>query len=153
MEDKINEAEPFTSVEQMFEAMHDLAGIRISVYFPTDIPKVVEFLKGPHFKIIGKPSRKGGLTRDFQKVRKLVERQRQITIENEGENTEPMETMGSIPELTFAGYKATHVVIQLSDLDFDKHSKGDSITNIEVQIGSIVMHAWSDIEHDILYKV
>ncbi|KAF4835626.1 hypothetical protein CGCTS75_v002311 [Colletotrichum tropicale] len=63
-----------------------------------------------------------------------------------------METIGSTPGSTFAGYKATHVVIQLRNLDFDKHSRGDSITNIEVQIGSIVMHAWSDIEHDILYK-
>lgn len=152
MADKIDEAEPFTSVEQMFEAMHDLAGIRISVYFPTDIQKVVTFLQGSHFKKVENPSRKGGLTRDFQKVRKLVEWQRQNHAKNKHDDEERMEKPGSTPESTFAGYKATHIVVKLSDLSFDAHAKGDSIINIEVQIGSIVMHAWSDIEHDILYK-
>ncbi|KAH0424700.1 hypothetical protein CcaCcLH18_11422 [Colletotrichum camelliae] len=156
MEDKINEAEPFTDIDQMFNAMHDLAGIRISVYFPTDIPKVVEFLQGDRFKIVHQPSRKGGLTRDFQKIRKLVERQSEIhrhgSSEHKHGDANRMGQTDSVPELTFAGYKATHVVIRLSDLGFDKHSQLESGTNIEVQIGSIVMHAWSDIEHDILYK-
>ncbi|KAL0939660.1 uncharacterized protein CTRU02_206270 [Colletotrichum truncatum] len=145
MEDKEYEAEPFTSIEQMFTAMHDLAGIRISVYFPNDVQKVVDFLD-EKFHIVDGPSRKGGMTRDFQKVRKLVERQRQMKDAPEDRR------IGPAVESTFAGYRATHVVIQHKSLDFDEHARGDRITNIEIQIGSIIMHAWSDIEHDILYK-
>ncbi|KAF6812742.1 hypothetical protein CMUS01_12988 [Colletotrichum musicola] len=145
MEDKKHEAEPFTSTDQMFKAMHDLAGIRVSVYFPTHVEKVVEFLRGEQFRIVQEPSRKGGLSRDFQKVRKLVEQEERDEIERR-------ERMISGPELTFGGYKATHVVIRLRNHEFDKLSRGDDITDIEIQIGTIVMHAWSDIEHDILYK-
>ncbi|KAI8183865.1 hypothetical protein K4K51_013034 [Colletotrichum sp. SAR 10_75] len=153
MEDKITEVEPFTNIDQMFEAMHDLAGIRISVYFPADVPRVVEFFRGDRFIIAEQPSRKGGLKRDFQKIRRLVERQREIhdVPENKLRNVERMENTG-VPEATFAGYKATHVVIRLRDPNFDTYVASDPIINIEVQIGSIIMHAWSDIEHDILYK-
>lgn len=164
MEDKRDEAEPFSSLDQMREAMHDLAGIRISLYFPDDAPKVVDFLK-MRFDIVKEPSRKGGLTRDFQKIRKLVELQRQV---NEDTATEPPrnsgyfepireefdDLMASSAESRFGGYRATHVVVRLrrQDLDFDEDAKDEAQINIEVQIGSIIMHAWSDIEHNILYK-
>lgn len=142
MEDKVNEAEPFTSLNQMFEAMHDLAGLRVSLYFPDDVQKVVKLLTN-RFEIVDGPTRKGGLTRDFQKIRKLVEEQRQ------GQGA-VREGRGA-PESPFGDYRATHMVIRHKH-NFDKHARGDHTTNIEVQIGSIIMHAWSDIEHDILYK-
>ncbi|KAF3769708.1 hypothetical protein M406DRAFT_66180 [Cryphonectria parasitica EP155] len=132
MENKVAEASPFKSVDQMFGATHDLAGIRISVYFPDDVQKVVAFLLR-RFGVRW-PSQKGGLTDEFQKIREL----RRITT-------------GSAFESPFGGYKATHVVIK-NPPDFDEHARGDPIIPIEVQIGSVIMHAWSDIEHDILYK-
>lgn len=153
MEDKINETKPFTSVNQMFEAMHDLAGMRVSLYFPDDVQKVVDLL-ADRFEIVEGPTRKGGLTRDFQKIRKLVEEQRQgeeAAKEGRGELGSLQMTTSSSPELPFGGYRATHVVIRHKH-NFDRHARGDHRTNIEVQIGSIIMHAWSDIEHDILYK-
>ncbi|KAK3307767.1 uncharacterized protein B0T15DRAFT_84516 [Chaetomium strumarium] len=157
MADKVHESEPFESVEQMFAAMHDLAGIRVSIYFPTDVQKVVDFLR-EHFRIVEGPSQKGGLARDLQKVRRLVERQRQIdsaAAEEEAPGAQEAQA-GPVPgpglDLTFSGYRATHVVICHKSLDFDQHARGEDVVNIEVQIGSIIMHAWSDIEHDILYK-
>ncbi|KAJ4413818.1 hypothetical protein N0V82_008312 [Gnomoniopsis sp. IMI 355080] len=152
MEDKINETKPFPSVEEMFEAMHDLAGIRISLYFPDDVQRVVDLI-GERFEIVDGPNRKGGLTRDFQKIRKLVEEQRQGqgAAEDGQGNTGNPEMNTSFPDSPFGGYRATHVVIRHRQ-DFDPHVRGDDTTNIEVQIGSIIMHAWSDIEHDILYK-
>ncbi|KAH7304484.1 hypothetical protein B0I35DRAFT_465236 [Stachybotrys elegans] len=150
MEDKKDEAEPFQTLDDMFHAMHDLAGIRISIYFPNDIPNVISFLEDNF--IVEKPSRKGGIARDFQKIRKLVERQRQL---RESDAPEPKaDDIGSVPQSTFDGYRAMHVVIRHKPnrLDFDKYVRGENLANIEVQIGSIIMHAWSDIEHDILYK-
>ncbi|KAK6215138.1 hypothetical protein QIS74_08157 [Colletotrichum tabaci] len=55
-------------------------------------------------------------------------------------------------ESTSRGYRATHLVVRHTNLDFDPHAKDDPEVNIEIQIGTIVMHAWSDIEHEILYK-
>lgn len=156
MEDKATEAEPFTKVTQMFEAMHDLVGIRISLYFPDDVQTVIDFLR-ERFDIVKEPSRKGGLDRDYQKIQKLVEHQLQIlnTTENEHGDFERVRTTGSAPEppfeSPFEGYRATRVVIRHKD-KFDQHADGNHIINMEVQIGSIIMHAWSDIEHDILYK-
>lgn len=156
MMDKKDEAEPFQSLDDMFDAMHDLAGIRISLYFPNDVHKVIRFLDHT-FDIVEKPSRKGGLARDYQKIRNLVERQRRLRDTaswNGDDDTNDMVTTSSVPESAFDGYQATHVVIRhkQSNLDFDKHVRSENLASIEVQIGSIIMHAWSDIEHDILYK-
>ncbi|TID06568.1 hypothetical protein CH35J_001025 [Colletotrichum higginsianum] len=144
MTDKVNEVKPFQDTDVMFKAMHDLAGIRISLYFPNDVEKVVEFLQRT-FVIVEKPSRKGRLTRDFQKVRKFVEQQRQRGLDSE-------EDISCVNESTSRGFRATHLVVRHINLDFDPHAKDDPEVNIEIQIGTIVMHAWSDIEHEILYK-
>ncbi|KAF4487608.1 hypothetical protein CGGC5_v006704 [Colletotrichum fructicola Nara gc5] len=90
----------------------------------------------------------------FQKIRKHVERQRQIQEASEDERVkmELMDRTSSAPEMTFSGYKATHVVVRHKSRDFDQYAANDPNVDIEIQIGSIIMHAWSDIEHDILYK-
>ncbi|KAJ0348035.1 hypothetical protein COL154_009274 [Colletotrichum chrysophilum] len=90
----------------------------------------------------------------FQKIRKHVERQRQIQEASEDERVkmELMDRTSSAPEMTFSGYKAIHVVVRHKSRDFDQYAANDPNVDIEIQIGSIIMHAWSDIEHDILYK-
>lgn len=138
MRDKTNEIEPFTSIDDMFGAMHDLVGFRISLYFPRDVDKVVSYFSNhPHFEVVVPPSHKGGIARDFQKIRKLME---------EGEEAYDQEARS-----TFGGYKSTHMVVRLRENSFrgQNHSRG---AVIEVQIGTIIMHSWSDIEHDIIYK-
>lgn len=138
MRDKTNEIEPFDSLDDMFGAMHDLVGFRISLYFPRDVDKVVSYFSNhPHFEVVVPPSQKGGIARDFQKIRKLME---------EGEEAYDQEARS-----TFGGYKSTHMVVRLRENSFrgQNHSRG---AVIEVQIGTIIMHSWSDIEHDIIYK-
>jgi ppGpp synthetase/RelA/SpoT-type nucleotidyltranferase len=147
MEDKVDEM-PFTSVQEMQDAMHDLAGIRISLYFPSDLEKVVAFLR-TKFVIDSPPSRKGGLAREFQKVRGLQE--------NIGGSNDPSQLnlselqTGSEPSSSFAGYRATHVVVRNRPNSFPMQHDDDDV-KIEIQIGTAIMHAWSEIEHDILYK-
>ena len=60
----------------MFEAMHDLADIPVSLYFPGDVQMAVDIL-ADRFEIVEGPNHKDSITRDFQKIRKLVEEQRQ----------------------------------------------------------------------------
>ncbi|MGX9361091.1 hypothetical protein [Pantoea ananatis] len=47
----------------------------------------------------------------------------------------------------FSGYKAKHYrVILLGDSRYsNKH-------NVEIQVASVLMHAWSEVEHDLVYK-
>lgn len=144
MADKANEVGPFRDIDEMFEAMHDLAGVRISLYFPNDVQKVVEFLRRD-FTIVQGPSRKGGIARDFQNVRKIMEQQRQKDFSSDEDDSLAYDSAS-------IGYRATHMVVRIKDLSFDSHAADEPEVNIEIQIGTIVMHAWSDIEHDILYK-
>lgn len=46
----------------------------------------------------------------------------------------------------FSGYKAVHYRVNLSTDD------RYSVANIEIQVASVLMHAWSEVEHDLVYK-
>lgn len=54
---------------------------------------------------------------------------------------------------TFTGCKATHFVVKLCDKHINegqKHAWKDIV--VEIQVGTLVMHVWSEIEHDMIYK-
>ncbi len=53
------------------------------------------------------------------------------------------------PGKRFSGYWATHYRVRLKEEDDTKRYK-DSI--VEIQVASVLMHAWSEVEHDLLYK-
>jgi ppGpp synthetase/RelA/SpoT-type nucleotidyltranferase/uncharacterized protein YutE (UPF0331/DUF86 family) len=52
----------------------------------------------------------------------------------------------------FAGYSATHYRVQLREVDLDDSVKRYAIARIEIQVASVLMHAWSEVEHDMVYK-
>ena len=52
-------------------------------------------------------------------------------------------------EKRFSGYWATHYRVRLKDEDSVKRYSG--ITT-EIQVASVLMHAWSEVEHDLVYK-
>jgi ppGpp synthetase/RelA/SpoT-type nucleotidyltranferase len=52
----------------------------------------------------------------------------------------------------FTGYSAAHYTIQLKDQDLSDQEKRYATARIEVQIASVLMHAWSEVEHDLVYK-
>lgn len=52
----------------------------------------------------------------------------------------------------FSGYKATHYHVRLRDGDLIDHQKRFSKVRIEIQVASVLMHAWSEVEHDLAYK-
>ena len=49
----------------------------------------------------------------------------------------------------FLGYRATHLRVQLKPDSLDDRY---AAVSIEVQIASLFMHAWAEVDHDLLYK-
>lgn len=52
----------------------------------------------------------------------------------------------------FSGYWATHYRVRLPEALLNESQKRYSEANIEIQVASVLMHAWSEVEHDLVYK-
>jgi ppGpp synthetase/RelA/SpoT-type nucleotidyltranferase len=55
-------------------------------------------------------------------------------------------------EKRFSGYWATHYRVRLPDPTLNESQKRYSEALIEIQVASILMHAWAEVEHDLVYK-
>lgn len=52
----------------------------------------------------------------------------------------------------FSGYAATHYRVRLQPGDPEEMQSRYSTVNIEIQVASVLMHAWAEVEHDLAYK-
>jgi Region found in RelA / SpoT proteins len=52
----------------------------------------------------------------------------------------------------FSGYSAVHYRIQLKEQDLSGPERRYAAARIEVQVASVLMHAWAEVEHDLVYK-
>ncbi len=50
------------------------------------------------------------------------------------------------------GYKATHYRVNIKENSLTEQQIRYSEANIEIQVASLLMHAWAEVEHDIVYK-
>lgn len=84
---------------------------------------------------------------DVSEIAELIEREFQIDRENSVDKRKQM-------EVNQFGYMSLHYVAELDPkgLDSDEY---DDVTGVkaEIQICSILQHAWAEIEHDFGYKV
>ncbi|KAI0861191.1 hypothetical protein F4860DRAFT_181019 [Xylaria cubensis] len=116
--EKIKQQKPEnSSLDEMKRCLHDFGGIRISVYFPGDVNKVVEILK-EHLRV-DVPKKKE--TKDLTRA-------------------------------TFRGYRATHIMVQLKESEIPQDKMAWEAVKVEIQIATLVMNVWSEIEHDMIYK-
>lgn len=53
---------------------------------------------------------------------------------------------------TFIGYKAKHYRINLDPQKLSANEKKFSQALVEIQVASILMHSWAEVEHDLVYK-
>ncbi|KAI0549635.1 hypothetical protein F4679DRAFT_259886 [Xylaria curta] len=104
-------------LDKMKDCLHDFGGIRISVYFPGDVDKVVGILE-EHLRVHRKPKKKP--TKGLNRAK-------------------------------FGGYRATHIMVQLKEIPPDKMMAW-GVVEVEIQIATLVMNVWSEIEHDMIYK-
>jgi hypothetical protein len=65
----------------------------------------------------------------------------------------------SFPEKTtakdgkkFMGYFATHYLVKLKTAPPDSTDARYADTKVEIQVASVLMHAWAEVEHDLEYK-
>lgn len=120
--------EPYSSDEEIYDDVPDLAGVRVALYFPSDRAA----------------------------VRRLIEDNFQLT---QAPKTFPTPTGELSPEAIkrrqykrFPGYSAEHYRARLRDtlLSGDERRYADG--RCEIQVASVLMHAWSEVEHDLEYK-
>lgn len=52
----------------------------------------------------------------------------------------------------FSGYWARHYRIRLKETSLSDTQKRYSQSKTEIQVASVLMHAWSEVEHDLVYK-
>lgn len=52
----------------------------------------------------------------------------------------------------FSGYAATHYRVRLSESGLTDTQRRYSDAMVEIQVASVLMHAWSEVEHDLIYK-
>lgn len=52
----------------------------------------------------------------------------------------------------FSGYRASHYRVRLRDDQLGEAEKRYAEAKIEIQVASVLMHAWSEVEHDLVYK-
>ncbi|MEE4333879.1 GTP pyrophosphokinase [Pseudomonas viridiflava] len=52
----------------------------------------------------------------------------------------------------FSGYWATHYRVALKEASLAESSQRYAEAKVEIQVASVLMHAWSEVEHDLVYK-
>lgn len=111
----------YRTLEDIYADIHDLAGVRIALYFPGD----------------------RGETDRFIRTRFIVQEVRQSPSE-----PRPYQKY----EKKFTGYSATHYDVRLDPKTLAGEEKKCADTLIEIQVASVLMHAWAEVEHDLVYK-
>jgi ppGpp synthetase/RelA/SpoT-type nucleotidyltranferase len=114
---KRNKDKQYQAVNDIFQDIVDLAGIRVSLYFPSE-REIMDEIIGELFHVEKK--------KDFPGA-------------------------AHTPKYTkrFSGYWATHYRVKLKEESLTKRYLD---TLAEIQVASVLMHAWSEVEHDLVYK-
>ena len=115
----------YGSIDDIIEDIADLSGVRIALYFPGDLSKVQQFIE----------------TNFLVKECKIFPE----TLPNQN-------NLDTEYKKRFSGYWATHYRIYMKGQNIPDEAKRYSDTLIEIQVASALMHAWAEVEHDLVYK-
>lgn len=113
-------AGPYKNMKEIYEDIADLAGVRVSLYFPGD-RDIVNTLIGRLFTILE--------TRQF-----------------------PEQSKPPSYHKRFSGYWANHYRAHMREERLEPPQKKYAAARIEIQVASVLMHAWCEVEHDLVYK-
>lgn len=116
-----DEVHRYVSVGDIYDDIADLAGARISLYFPGERQEVDKIIKS-HFDLLAEPKVFSGSsgTPSYGK--------------------------------RFSGYWATHYRIRLRGKSLTEAQERYSDARVEIQVASVLMLAWAEVEHDLIYK-
>jgi ppGpp synthetase/RelA/SpoT-type nucleotidyltranferase len=113
----------YQTVEQIFDDIVDLAGVRVALYFPAERAEVD--------KLIAQFFVPAGSVKNFPM---------------------PLDHPNPVYNKRFSGYCATHYRISLKEATLNEVQKRYAEARVEIQVASVLMHAWSEVEHDLAYK-
>lgn len=148
----------FQSVQEVRSSISDLAGVRIAVYVPSQKERVIELIKTWFKEVEVIKKRQTGTSICAQCEEKIEERHcikcrqsssHMTTVDEAGNESSILNDLYSP---VFAGYSADHARVKL----FPDQAKGlpdwkeDQV--VEIQVVSVLLHAWAEVEHDITYK-
>ena len=111
---------PYKNMKEIYEDIVDLAGVRISLYFPGDRDKTDKLINELFTVLETKHFPEESKTPDYHK--------------------------------RFSGYWANHYRACMKEDNLEKNQQKYASTHIEIQVASVLMHAWSEVEHDLIYK-
>jgi len=110
----------YVSVDEIFDDIVDLVGVRVALYFPAEREEVD--------RIIAKLFQLVSPKKSFPDPAKRRVGQR------------------------FSGYSAEHYRIKIKEQDLSEEEVRYALARIEIQVASVLMHAWAEVEHDLIYK-
>lgn len=123
--EKRNADKKYESFDDISEDIKDLSGVRIALYFPGDLYKVQQFID-LNFRVVDCKIFPEAQPKGYGQDKEYKKR--------------------------FTGYWATHYRVYLKEKNLSEEEKKYSDTMIEIQIASALMHAWAEVEHDLVYK-
>lgn len=121
---KRNSLTQYTSVSEIYDDIVDLAGVRIALYFPGDQGEIDKFIHS-NFTVVD--------TKIFPQMSDKTLLPARYT-------------------KLFSGYRATHYRVNLKKERCSESHKKFCNMMIEIQVASVLMHAWAEVEHDLIYK-
>lgn len=120
-----NPKKSYTCVDDIFKDIVDLAGVRVAMYFPGEYTQVENI------------------------IRELF-----IVLDERlfpDESTPPGDPESQYKK-RFSGYWARHYRVQLQDDLLRDAQRRYTEAKIEIQVASVLMHSWAEVEHDLIYK-
>jgi len=115
--------ERYQTKQEIIDDIIDLAGVRIALYFPADRKRATELLQDAFDVSDERSFPKAGQPRRGDDMH----------------------------DYRFPGYSATHLLVSMKPTGAQEIERYAS-ARIEIQIASVFMHAWSEVEHDLVYK-
>ncbi|MFJ3661024.1 GTP pyrophosphokinase family protein [Streptomyces sp. NPDC090119] len=112
--------EKYETIEEIYEDIVDLAGVRVALYFPGEQDQAEK-----------------AIYRLFE-----VHRKRSFPDPEKKQN----------PAKKFSGYSAHHYRARLKEHTLSDLDRRYAKARVEIQVASVLMHAWSEVEHDLIYK-
>jgi ppGpp synthetase/RelA/SpoT-type nucleotidyltranferase len=146
LEDRDGELHYSTEAE-IYSNIVDLSGVRIAVYLPSNVQKVSRLLQQafiPQLVKVYSPSPKPVA----QHLIPEIQRRADVSKEPFALPGVPVQHV-SRP----TGYCATHLHVFLKpDALGGERDRTGARAQVEIQLTSLLMHSWSEVEHDLVYK-
>lgn len=142
----------FGNRDELNNVFHDMLGARIILYFPSDTKKVLSLLQDAGYEMAKEIKRMGGLA-DVKRLRKL--HAKWLDADTSKAPSDDLDLDGV--EQQFSGYGAIRLAAKVPRRLQPRNLAPDATETwkrrvVEIQVSTVMMHAWAEVEHDMTYK-